>query len=219
MNTTAPFFLPNDTRGVELSQEHYEALVAVGVTWREPAVVVAAAAIIKQLEGSASRSFREILERIHGAEGVAALKTENLARMALVKAGVIVVEGGTHRARYRLATPADDLGRKEAGFSLIDVVITVAIIVALSVGGFVGYNGLVSQAKQGAVTYAASNTWDAVAAYEQDGDPTTTACSAIDEYNASSEGIKVSLTVPTPGNPNGPGLVYVGQGEANTYSC
>ena len=86
-------------------------------------------------------------------------------------------------------------------------------------GGFLGCQGLVSQANQGAVDYAASNVWKSVSAYAQDGDPSTSACSAIDEYNASSEGIKVSLTVPAPGNPTAPGLVYVGQDDANTYSC
>jgi Tfp pilus assembly protein PilE len=223
MSTVPPYFLPSDTLGVELSQEHYEALVAVGVTWREPAVVVAAAAILKQLDGTSFRSMRKILAKIHGRENVVALSTEKRARAALVKAGLIVAEGNTVRARYRLATAADRAATDEAGFSLIDVVVTVAIIIALSVGGFLGYQGLVSQAKQGAVDYAASNVWNSVAVYEQDGDPTTTACTAIDEYNSNGEkddsGIKVSLTVPTPGNPSGPGLVYIGQGEANTYSC
>lgn len=85
--------------------------------------------------------------------------------------------------------------RNERGFSLIDVVITVAIIVALSVGGFVTYNGIVDNAKQGAVDYAASNTYKAALAYESDGMDDTTACSAVDEYNTNS-GINVQLMVP-----------------------
>lgn len=99
--------------------------------------------------------------------------------------------------------------------------VTVAIIIAISEGGSFAYNGLVSQAKQGAVTYAASNVYDSVAVYVRDGDPTTTACSAVDDYNRNSEAddIKVTLTVPSLGNPDGPGPVYIGQGETNNYNC
>lgn len=38
----------------------------------------------------------------------------------------------------------------ESGFSLVDVVVSVAIMVALSVGGFVAYTGLVNSAKEAA---------------------------------------------------------------------
>ena len=38
----------------------------------------------------------------------------------------------------------------EGGFSLVDVVVSVAIMVALSVGGFVAYTGLVNSAKEAA---------------------------------------------------------------------
>lgn len=38
----------------------------------------------------------------------------------------------------------------ESGFSLIDVVVSVAIMVALSVGGFVVYTGLVNSAQEAA---------------------------------------------------------------------
>jgi type II secretory pathway pseudopilin PulG len=145
--------------------------------------------------------------------------SEKRARMALVRAGIVVGEGNTNLARYRLATQAELAASSETGFSLIDVVVTVAIIIALSVGGFFAYNGLLDQAKQGAVDYAASNVYESIAAYEQDGLDSTSACSAIDEYNANSEGIKVTLTVPVGGDASAPGLVYVGPGEANTFTC
>jgi len=113
------------------------------------------------------------------------------------------------------------LQNREAGFSLIDVVVTVAIIVALSVGGFVAYGSLVSNAKQGAVDYAASNTYRSAVVYENDGDDNTTACSAVDEYNSKSQGIAVSLLVPsnaTQGPDDAP--VYFGKDDArNTYTC
>lgn len=88
------------------------------------------------------------------------------------------------------------LRRSENGFSLIDVVVTVAIIVALSVGGFVSYSGIVDHAKQAAVDYAASNVYKAAVVYENDSDSSTTACSAVDEYNESTDGISVVLMVP-----------------------
>ena len=111
---------------------------------------------------------------------------------------------------------------REAGFSLIDVVVTVAIIVALTVGGFVAYGSLVSNAKQGAVDYAASNTYRSAVVYENDGDDATNACSAVDEYNGNSTGIAVSLLVPLDGQgPEDPKLpTYFGKGDIrNTYTC
>jgi type II secretory pathway pseudopilin PulG len=221
MTITNPFVLPTEDGGaIELDAAAYRQLLASKAsTFHQGATNVAAAQALRVLTGEWT-TFREIVREIYGVSDTKEKPALRRGLHALVEAGLIEMQGGTIMRRYRLATPgvpADPKG--EAGFSLIDVVVTVAIIVALSVGSFVGYSGLVSQAKQGAVTYAASNVWDAVNAYEQDGDPATTACSAIDEYNASSERIKVTLTVPSPGNPNAPGLVYVGQGGANTYSC
>lgn len=91
------------------------------------------------------------------------------------------------------------LRRSEKGFSLIDVVVTVAIIVALSVGGFVSYSGIVDHAKQAAVDYAASNVYKAAVVYENDSDSATSACSAVDEYNESTDGVSVELMVPIDG--------------------
>lgn len=117
------------------------------------------------------------------------------------------------------------LRRSEKGFSLIDVVVTVAIIVALSVGGFVSYSGIVDHTKQAAVDYSASNVYKAAVVYENDGDSATTACSAVDEYNESSEGITVELMVPKAGvklDPTDPTSyqAYYGPSDpANTYVC
>ena len=111
--------------------------------------------------------------------------------------------------------------RDERGFSLIDVVITVAVIVALSVGGFVVYNGIVDNTKQGAVDYAASNTYKAALAYESDGMDDTTACSAVNEYNTSSTGIDVQLMIPKTDTAtvDSDYLYYPVIGEQEAYVC
>jgi len=109
--------------------------------------------------------------------------------------------------------------RSESGFSLIDVVVTVAIIVALSVGGFLAYNGIVANAKQGAVDYAASNVYKSAIVYENDSNDATDACFAVDEYNGSASGIEVELMVPNPTSPEDFN-VYYGKGNPdNTHSC
>lgn len=108
------------------------------------------------------------------------------------------------------------LAGDEKGFSLIDVVITVAIVVALSVGGFIAYNGIVDNARQAAVEAAASQVYNAALVFESDGDMGTNACTAVDEYNASSDEIKVQLMVGDASNPQ----IYAGYGDTNnTYSC
>lgn len=78
----------------------------------------------------------------------------------------------------------------EGGFSLIDVVVTVAIIVALSVGGFIAYTGLVTSAKEAATAAAADQVYTAVIVANNDGGKDTPAQIAT-KYNASSNGIKV----------------------------
>lgn len=59
---------------------------------------------------------------------------------------------------------------KEDGFSLIDVVVTVAIIVALSVGGFIAYTGIVDNAKNAALSAAADQGYTAALVAINNGD-------------------------------------------------
>ena len=85
--------------------------------------------------------------------------------------------------------------KEEGGFSLIDVVVTVAIIVALSVGGFVSYSGIVNNAKAAATGSAADQVFTALAVNANDGglaDP-------VAAYNASSDAIKVYVGNDTDG--------------------
>lgn len=91
-----------------------------------------------------------------------------------------------------------EASKNEGGFSLIDVVITVAIIVALSVGGFVTYNGIVDNAKQAATSAAADQVFTAVVVASSDGGIGTVA-EVVADYNGSNtaeenEGIFVTFT-------------------------
>lgn len=53
------------------------------------------------------------------------------------------------------------LRNKDGGFSLIDVVVTVAIVVALSTGGFLSYTVLIENAKKGATESTATEVYAA----------------------------------------------------------
>ena len=80
-----------------------------------------------------------------------------------------------------------DAAKNEGGFSLIDVVVTVAIIVALSVGGFVAYSGIVDNAKAAATASAADQVYTAITVANTDGgfgNPTQ----IVAKYNASANG-------------------------------
>lgn len=86
----------------------------------------------------------------------------------------------------------------EGAFSLIDVVVTVAIVVALSVGGFIAYSGIVENAKSSATAAAADQVYTASLVAENDGfagnttpqTPTTIAA----DYNTSSTDVKVVIS-------------------------
>lgn len=82
----------------------------------------------------------------------------------------------------------------ESGFSLIDVVVTVAIIVALSIGGFVAYGGIVDNAKQAAVGSAADQVRTALVVADNDGDASTTHATVIASFNANASGVSVAET-------------------------
>lgn len=91
-----------------------------------------------------------------------------------------------------------DAAKNEGGFSLIDVVVTVAIIVALSVGGFVTYAGIVDNAKSAATASAADQVYTAAIVAENDTDPLTTPTSVVSAYNTSANG-QITVYVDTTG--------------------
>lgn len=90
-----------------------------------------------------------------------------------------------------------DAAKNEGGFSLIDVVVTVAIIVALSVGGFVTYTGIVDNAKSAATASAADQVYTALTV-KNSGAADTNMQDPIAAYNGSADGV---ITVV--GGPNG----------------
>jgi len=90
--------------------------------------------------------------------------------------------------------------KEEGGFSLIDVVVTVAIIVALSVGGFIAYSGLVQNAKTAATEAAADQVYTASLVATNDGGIGDIAKVQAD-YNASSKDIKVAIVANADGTP------------------
>lgn len=104
--------------------------------------------------------------------------------------------------------------KDESGFSLIDVVVTVAIIVALSVGGFVAYSGIVTQAKAAGVSSAADQVRTAMVVADNDSDPATTHATVLASYNGSASTGSATVTetgaataAGTAGAANGTGYV------------
>lgn len=81
---------------------------------------------------------------------------------------------------------------KDAGFSLIELVVAISIMLILSVGGLLAYTGITKNAKKAAVDAAASDVFTAALAYENDTDPdpenpTTTAALAAEEWKKSAK--------------------------------
>lgn len=87
-----------------------------------------------------------------------------------------------------------EAAKNEGGFSLIDVVVTVAIIVALSVGGFVAYTGLIDNAKKAAVAGAADQVYTAIVVAENDTDAATTGATVKAAYEKSTADITITVT-------------------------
>lgn len=84
---------------------------------------------------------------------------------------------------------------KEEGFSLLELVVAVGILLVLTVGGILAYNGITNNAKKAATESAASQVLTAALAYENDADPKTDANQAAWEYNKSAETNKGKISV------------------------
>ena len=73
---------------------------------------------------------------------------------------------------------------KDAGFSLLELVVAVGILLVLTVGGLLAYNGITDNARTAAVQSAASEVFTSAAAYEADNRTDTNAVDAGTEWSA-----------------------------------
>lgn len=91
---------------------------------------------------------------------------------------------------------------KEAGFSLLELVVAVGILLVLTVGGLLAYNGITENARKAAVESAASEVFTAASAYEADNEVGTTATQAAKEWNET-RGDDTTITVQAGTNEEG----------------
>lgn len=102
--------------------------------------------------------------------------------------------------------------REEAGqdgFSLLELVVAVGILLVLTVGGLLAYNGITDNARQAAVDSAASEIYTAASAAEADNDPDTDAYKVGDEWEASQKGGSADGTFSVDSGLNADGEVVV----------
>jgi surface protein len=92
------------------------------------------------------------------------------------------------RAVHRFAKPSDG-----SGFSMLEAVVVVGVLLALAVGGFFSYGPITKNAKIAKVKSAVSEVYTAVTVAQIDGDPTTSVISVIEAYNSSQNTIKFEI--------------------------
>lgn len=83
--------------------------------------------------------------------------------------------------------------RLETGFSMLEAVVVVGVLLALAVGGFFAYGPIAENAKIAKVKSAASEVHTGVLVADVDGDPNTNPQDVIDDWNASTDKIRVEI--------------------------
>jgi surface protein len=83
--------------------------------------------------------------------------------------------------------------KKQTGFSMLEAVVVVGVLLALAVGGFLSYGQITENAKIAKVKSTVSEVYTAVMVNQIDGDPTTSAAEVIDRFNESSKKIRVDI--------------------------
>ena len=86
--------------------------------------------------------------------------------------------------------------RLETGFSMLEAVVVVGVLLALAVGGFLSYGPITQNAKIAKIKSAASEVYTAVMVANIDGDPSTNPQDVIDDYNASIKTIRFTILEP-----------------------
>jgi surface protein len=89
--------------------------------------------------------------------------------------------------------------RARSGFSMLEAVVVVGVLLALAVGGFLAYGQITTNAKIAKVKSAASEIYTAALVNQIDGDPRTKAEDVIETYNNSNEKIKAEIRPWEPG--------------------
>lgn len=84
---------------------------------------------------------------------------------------------------------------KSAGFSMLEAVVVVGVLLALAVSGFIAYGSITANAKKASVESAAASVYTAALAANMDGDASTTLANVITDFNASQTAIVVTPSV------------------------
>jgi surface protein len=82
---------------------------------------------------------------------------------------------------------------KEYGFSMLEAVVVVGVLLSLAVGGFLSYGQITENAKIAKIKSIVSEVYTAVMVAQVDGDSLTKASDVIDQFNASSQKIRVEI--------------------------
>lgn len=86
------------------------------------------------------------------------------------------------------------LDKNKYGFSVLEAVVVVGVLLALAVGGFLAYGMITENAKKASVESAASSVYTAALVAEADGDPSTNIQKVQDDFNSSQNDIKITIT-------------------------
>lgn len=93
----------------------------------------------------------------------------------------------------RMKARQEALANKEDGFSLLELVVAVSIMLILAVVGFIAYQGLTDNAREAAVDSAANQVLTAAIAADNSPGTEQTVDSVVDGYS-NDDGITVSYT-------------------------
>lgn len=88
--------------------------------------------------------------------------------------------------------------RLETGFSMLEAVVVVGVLLALAVGGFFAYGPIAENAKRAKVESAASEVHTGVLVASMDGNPATNPQDVIDTWNNSTDKIHVEILEAAP---------------------
>lgn len=99
--------------------------------------------------------------------------------------------------------------RLDTGFSMLEAVVVVGVLLALAISGFIAYGPITENAKIAKVKSAASEIHTGVLVASSDGDINTRPDDVIKDWNSSTDKIKVEILPPTSGGASANGDVCV----------